>query len=220
MEDPGATAQDHVVLAAKVVGKAGARIKFSFGTVQHVGRKSFKLIAQAIVQIQISSDLPGMLKIETAIIMRRLTFRLISHRVGNSLSLEYRRVEAWLGEVGRQEAFKEEHLRCAGLQAEWALDRQQASEVGFKGIKQRERFERIHVAEVAAESDGVLTMLPGYVVHNLCTALLVEIRIATVHARSEGVEHLQVWLSGDSGEVERAVAVLQAQFIHQVRRES
>src|SRR5260370_21808644 len=92
------------------------------------------------------------------------------------------------------EPLKEDHLRSCGLQAEWGLYRQQASEVSLKGIEQRERFKRIHVVEVAAEADGVFAVLPGYVVNDLRAALLIKIRIAPIHARGESVEHLQVRL--------------------------
>ena len=93
----------------------------------------------------------------------------------------------------------------------------QATKVGFKGIEQRERFKRIHVAEVAAEGECVLAVLPGDVVHDLRAALLIEIRIAAVHARGKSVQHFQVGLRGNGREVERPVAVLETQFIHQMR---
>ena len=55
MEESSAAANHHVVLAAKVVGKASARIEFRLGAIQYVGWKRFKLIAQAGVQSQIGS---------------------------------------------------------------------------------------------------------------------------------------------------------------------
>src|SRR4029077_19357935 len=129
------------------------------------------------------------------------------------------RVEVRFGKVRGPESFKENHLRRPGLQAEWALYRQQASEVGLKGKEQGERLKRIHMAEVPTERECVLAVLPGNVVHNLRAALLVEIRVAPVHAGGKSVQNFQMGLSGNRGKVERTVAVLQAQFIHKVRSE-
>ncbi len=76
------------------------------------------------------------------------------------------------------------------------------------------------MAEVAAESERVLAVLPGYIVHNLRSALLVEIRIAPIHAGGKSVQNFQVGLGGNSGEIERSVAVLQPQFVHKAGRKS
>ncbi len=89
MEKSGATAQDNVVLAAKVIGKTSARIEFCFRAVQHICRKSLKLVAKAIVHAQIVSGLPGMLEIESAIIVRGFSLCLVPHGTGDSLSLEH-----------------------------------------------------------------------------------------------------------------------------------
>src|SRR4029077_4180887 len=129
-------------------------------------------------------------------------------------------IEGWLSEVGSCKSLKEQHLRRTGLQTEWTLSRQQASKIGLKGIKQWKRFQRVHMAEIAAEANRLLAVLPGHVVRKLRTALLVEIRIAPVYTGGKCVEHFQMGLCGNRGEVECPVTVLQAQFIHQTRRKS
>ncbi len=75
------------------------------------------------------------------------------------------------------------------------------------------------MAEVATEGECVLAVLPGYVVHNLRAALPVEIRIAPVHASGKSVQDFQMGLSGNRGEVECPMAVLQTQLIHKMRSE-
>src|SRR5262249_38742821 len=152
--------------------------------------------------------------------MRVLFLRLVSTRAGYSLSPECGGIEGWFFEVGGLEAFKEEHLRRSGLQAERTLRGKQASEVGLKRVEQRKGFQRVHMAEIASEGNGVLALLPCDVVHNLCAALLIEIRVAAVHACGKGVEHLQVRLRRDRWKIKRPVAVLQPQFIHEMGRKS
>src|SRR5262249_49761548 len=136
VENPAPATQHDVVLASEVVGKAGTRVKFSFRTVEHVLRKGFKLVAQAVIQVQVAPGLPGVLKIESAVIVRGFALRLVAHGAGNSLPLEYRGIKGWFGEVGGLEAFKEENLRRSGLQAERALRGKQASEIGLKRVEQ------------------------------------------------------------------------------------
>ena len=78
VENSCAGAQHHVVLAAKVIGKASARIEFRLGAIQHVRGKSLKLVSQAKVHAQIAAGLPGVLEIQPAVIVRRLSLRLIA----------------------------------------------------------------------------------------------------------------------------------------------
>ncbi len=89
MKEPGTTTQHYVVLAAKVIGKASARIELCFRTIQNVGWKSLKLVAQASVKSQVAFDLPRILDVQSAIVVRSFSFRLVADGAGDSLSLEH-----------------------------------------------------------------------------------------------------------------------------------
>src|SRR5258708_32348989 len=86
MEDPGAATQDHVVLSAKVISEAGARIEFLLRTVQYLRRKGLKLVAKATDQIEIAPHLPGVLEIKTNMVVRSFTLVKVQNYGGNLLS--------------------------------------------------------------------------------------------------------------------------------------
>jgi len=61
-----AATQDNVVLGAKAVSKAGARIELLVLFAQQFGGESFKLVAQAVIQGQIFNRAPVVLQIQAA----------------------------------------------------------------------------------------------------------------------------------------------------------
>src|ERR1700724_313363 len=156
---------------------------------------------------------PVVLQEEAAIRMGSLSLCLIAHRTGDSLALQHRGIKRGLSKRGRLEALEEDHLRSARLQTERTLDGEQASEIGLKGVEQGERFQRVHMAEVSTETDGMFACLPGDVVHDFFPALLVKIRITPVDAGSECIQHLQVRLGRYSRKIEGAVFVLETDVL-------
>src|SRR5205807_5465927 len=101
--------------------------------------------------------------------------------------------------------------------AERALAGEQASEVGFKRIEERKRFQRVHVVEISAKSQRMFAGLPCEVIDDLFAALLVKIRIAPVHAGRKGIQYLQVRLGSHRGKIEGAMPVLETRFVEKVR---
>src|SRR6266704_3063799 len=67
VEDSAAATQDNVVLGAKAVSKAGARIELLVLFAQQFGGESFKLVAQAVIQGQIFNRAPVVLQIQAAV---------------------------------------------------------------------------------------------------------------------------------------------------------
>src|SRR5262249_30177347 len=148
VEDAGAAANDNVVLGAEAIGESGARIKLLHGIVQSPGRKCFELIAKSVIQRQIVAGAPFVLDVETGVSMADGPLGLVADRRRNAPALEDRGAESRFGEVGRSEAFKEEHLGRAGLQAEGTLSGEKACEVRFKRIEERKGFRGVDVIEV------------------------------------------------------------------------
>src|SRR5437773_11350669 len=100
MEQPCAAPQNNVVFSPKVVSEAGARIKFSRGTVEHVGWEGLELIAQAIVQTQMAGSPPMVLEVEAAISVANIPLCLVAHRAGDALPLKHRGIQRGLSKRG------------------------------------------------------------------------------------------------------------------------
>src|SRR5262249_39573262 len=216
VENAGAAAHNNVVLGAEAVGESRARVKLLHGIVQSFGRKSFELIAKSVIQRQAAGGPPFVLDVETGVGVADRPLGLATDRRGNALAPEDGGTESRLGEVGRAETFKEEHLGRAGLQAEWTLGGEEAGEVCLKRIEERKRLGGVDVIEVAAETDGVFAPLPGHTIVKLFAAFRVRVRIAAVHSHRERVEHFQVRLGGVGGKVKSAMRELPAELVGQV----
>src|ERR1700694_2528393 len=160
---------------------------------------------------------PVGLGVEAAIGVANISLGLVAHRTGDALSLKDRGIKCGLSKCGCLKPFKKDYLGSARLQAERALDSEQASEIGLKRIEERKRFLRVHMTEISAKPERMFASLQSEFIHDLFPALLVKIGIAPVHAGGKGIQHLQVRLGSHRRKIKGAMPVLETGFVEEVR---
>src|SRR5213083_2372714 len=107
---------------------------------------------------------------------------LVSYSGRDTGPLVNRGVEGSLVEPGcLVEPLKENYKRMGHTEVP-AQKSVQVGEIGFKRIEQRKRLRRTHPVEISAKADRVLAQGLSHVVHNLETALFIEVGISAVHA--------------------------------------
>ena len=101
MKNAGAASPDEIPFAAKVIGKAKARIYVIQVIVQRRARPSFEVVAQAAIQGEPIGGAPLVLNEKAVVSVAHLAFGLVAHIRGNALALINRgpAVQRRLGEI-------------------------------------------------------------------------------------------------------------------------
>src|SRR5438128_11882281 len=135
------------------------------------------------------------------------------------MSLEYRRIEGRLIKQRRLKPLEFDEHRVVFHQIRNATQRIarircDAEKHCLKRIEQRERFRGTHPVVVTAKAEGVFSYVFREIIHELKSALPVEIWIAAVHADGELVRYLHAGDRTRGGEIIVTVAILNAEFGH------
>src|ERR1700730_4545109 len=150
--------------------------------------------------------------------MIQLAGCLISDGPGKRRTLINCRIDRFLREIrSRVKALKEENVWMLATRRPdktcWrrntlgaqkpvgAQVRPKISEVGLKGIKEWKSLGRLHVIEVAADTDGMPVVAGRHVVHDFRARLPVKIRVAAIHANRKSVCQFEMWLCGNRGKI-------------------
>ncbi|OLE74874.1 hypothetical protein AUG19_07375 [archaeon 13_1_20CM_2_54_9] len=87
------------------------------------------------------------------------------------------------------------------MQTKRTLARKDAAKIAFEGIEERKGFGGVDEIVIAAKADGMAVAAKRNIVDQFEARFTIEIRIAPVYPRREGVGNFEVWLRGDRREI-------------------